>query len=296
MTNTRLVLIQALSPIHCGTGHATGAIDLPIARENPSGLPFIPGSSLKGVLRARSEADDANASLSREVFGPDTDHAAEHAGAVQFSDASLLCLPVRSIRGTFAWMTSPYLLRRFARDAREAGLALPDLPEVPAKLEEAHVPGDGDPRSALLHEDRVYCEDLDFAAKRSKTLATFGKALAEQLFDDATERTHFIERLCLVPDDVMAVLSRTAMQVIARNRIDPDKGTVQRGALWTEEALPVETLLAALIVATPVSRGDGSTEAGALLDHVARLVEGRALQVGGKATIGRGMCRVKVVS
>jgi CRISPR/Cas system CMR subunit Cmr4 (Cas7 group RAMP superfamily) len=36
--------------------------------------------------------------------------------ATQFADARLLLLPVRSLAGTFAWVTSPYVLRRFARD------------------------------------------------------------------------------------------------------------------------------------------------------------------------------------
>jgi CRISPR-associated protein Cmr4 len=68
--NTRLLCLHARSPIHCGTGQAIGGIDLPIAREKPTNVPLVPGSSLKGVLRAL--ASDAAAGVHRDVFGPPT--------------------------------------------------------------------------------------------------------------------------------------------------------------------------------------------------------------------------------
>src|SRR5687768_9047061 len=117
---TLLTLIHALTPLHAGTGQAVGAIDLPIARERPTGIPLLPGSSLKGALRARTQ----DPAWKTAIFGPDTPNASDHAGAVQFSDAHLLLLPVRSLWGTFAWVTSPYLLQRFSRDLREAGITL----------------------------------------------------------------------------------------------------------------------------------------------------------------------------
>src|SRR6185503_12686922 len=65
---TRLTLIHAMSPLHPGTGQSVGAIDLPIARERPTGIPLIPGSSIKGALRARSR----DTQWTRDVFGPET--------------------------------------------------------------------------------------------------------------------------------------------------------------------------------------------------------------------------------
>ncbi len=47
----RLLFTHALSPLHAGTGQGVGVIDLPIAREKATGLPFLPGSSVKGTLR-----------------------------------------------------------------------------------------------------------------------------------------------------------------------------------------------------------------------------------------------------
>src|SRR5438876_7071425 len=121
---TCLSFVHALSPLHAGTGQGAGIIDLPIAREKATGLPYLPGSSLKGTLRARCE-DIRQRYL---VFGPDMegrptdDH---HASSAQFSDQRLLLLPIRSLAGTFAWVTSPYVLRRFARDIADAQLMPP---------------------------------------------------------------------------------------------------------------------------------------------------------------------------
>src|SRR5213080_58743 len=104
----KMLFAHALSPLHAGTGQGVGVIDLPIAREKATGLPFLPGSSVKGGLRDLAPDDDKH----RRIFGPRTDNAEEHASSAHFSDQRLLALPVRSLAGTFAWVTSPYILRR----------------------------------------------------------------------------------------------------------------------------------------------------------------------------------------
>src|SRR5438552_9499010 len=101
--NARLLFIYAISPLHAGTGQGAGVIDLPIAREKATGLPFLPGSSLKGALRALC-VDDVKR---KKIFGPDTldsDPNSDYASSIQFSDQRLLLLPIRSLAGTFAWV------------------------------------------------------------------------------------------------------------------------------------------------------------------------------------------------
>lgn len=292
--NTRLLCLHARSPIHCGTGQAIGGIDLPIAREKPTQLPLVPGSSLKGVLRALGNDEDRT---HRAVFGPPTEEAHEHAGSVQFGDARLVFLPVRSVRGTFAWATSPYLVRRFLQDAAEAGLA---LPRPPANVDEGGALVAKGSR-LVASDNRVVFEDFDFASKVDPAFDAFVAAAAKAFFgaeaDAGDERAHFAARACVVHDDVMGVLLQTATEITARIRLAPDTKTVAKGALWTEESLPVESLLAGLVVATPVAGRDGQrVPAAALLGHVAALVAAQkgAIQVGGNATIGRGLCRVRL--
>src|SRR6266571_8926778 len=120
----QLTFVHALSPLHAGIGQGAGVIDLPMAREKATGLPFLPGSSLKGALRALC-VDQA---MRTKLFGPDTagsDPNSDYASAIQFSDQRLLLLPIRSLAGTFAWVTSPYVLRRLVRDLRDIQLSPP---------------------------------------------------------------------------------------------------------------------------------------------------------------------------
>jgi CRISPR-associated protein Cmr4 len=269
---TRLTLIHALTPLHAGTGQAAGAIDLPIARERPTGIPYLPGSSLKGALRARESGD-----MKHALFGPETPNASEHAGAVQFADAHLLLLPVRSLWGTFAWVTSPYLLQRFARDLREAGGQI-KLPEAPAL--EACLVANG---SKLLNDNRVILEDLDFKAH-----TTLAPDLLKFIADGLPELS---ARLCVVHDDVMSTLMETATEVRARIRLQEDTKTVAKGALWYEESLPTESILYGLVVASD-ARGHKASD---LLAHLTNTTKSGNVQLGGKATVGRGVCAVRIL-
>jgi CRISPR-associated protein Cmr4 len=295
--NTRLVIIHAQSPLHAGTGQSVGTIDLPIARERATGIPLLHGSSIKGALRARSGSDP----LTTVLFGPDTRNSSDHSGAVQFADAHLVLLPVRSVAGTFAWTTSPYLFRRLARDARHAGLDLGDLPKGPAAEGQCVVP----PASVLIATAeggvrRVVFEDLDFeVVGEPSDVAALGK-LANTLgscLENGDALAAFLEqRICLVHDDVMAFLLDTATDVVARIRLDEEKKTVAKGALWYEESLPTESVLAGLAVGWDVKGRNGQEPMGAtqLLKKVSEIASEGWIQLGGKATTGRGLCSVRV--
>src|SRR6185295_14193833 len=298
---TRLVLVHALTPLHAGTGQAVGAIDLPIARERPTGIPIVPGSSIKGALRAREE----DKAWQKAIYGPETQDSSEHGGAVQFSDVHTVLLPVRSLAGTFAWVTSPYLLSRFARDAKEARIALDAAPAM-ANLESCLLPP-GPVLAVTIEQTRkVILEALDLSPRAAAGDATLGKiaaTLGKELFPDsagatpkeiaenAVSRANLSARLCLVHDDAMSYLLESATEVSARIRLDPQKKTVARGALWTEEALPTETVLAGVAVAAQVTREGKDYDPDALFGQIAKTATG-LVQLGGKATVGRGNCRV----
>jgi len=279
---TRPYLLHALSPLHAGTGHAADVIDLPTARMKATGIPFVPGSSIKGVLRdARRSAADAGDGKLEAVFGPPTSNASDHAGALVVGDARLLALPVRSFRGTFAWTTSPLLLALARRDL-EAAPAAPRVQDRGARVA---------PGSVCLHQGRLYLEDLDLPAAEAPEIAPWAALLAPLV---SLEEDIFTKRLTVVDDETMAFLWETATQVDARVRIDARTRTVATGALWLEESLPPETLLVGLLA------GDRSRKPGVdlkpeqVLDHA--LPGEQILQLGGKATVGRGRCRIVPVT
>lgn len=293
---TRLLFLHALSPLHAGTGQGIGVIDLPISKEKATSLPFLPGSSVKGALR-----DLCTDPVTRKkVFGPDSKNgdASEHSSAVQFSDQRLLLLPVRSLVGTFAWVTSPYILRRFARDAGDVGIADFKLP----------VSGPGQTQQCLLvkpnaiaNSGKVYLEDLDCIADDTKTeAAQWAGAIAKKLFPtDATWEGFLRERFCIVSDDIMSFLVETATEVSARIHLKDDSKTVADGGLWYEEALPCETVTYGIVTATrigiPKKNGQPNEFDYVEPTFAIEVVEGlmrTPVQFGGKATAGRGVCHL----
>ena len=276
-------LIHALSPLHAGTGQAADVIDLPIARMRSTGIPILPGSSVKGVLRdyySNLEKDDEDHPKKvKAVFGPDTEHASDHAGALVVGDARLLALPVRSFKGTFAWVTSPLLLTLAKRDLGN-DLAVPAISGrralVPAGCINKH------------SDNKVYLEDLDLPTINDvgNKLQDWIVLLKNSLFPNDGV---FSNRFLMVDDETMTFLWETATQLDTRIRLDSKTRTVAKGALWTEESLPPETIMIGLMAADR-SRGGIKMTPEEVLNFV--LEDESALQFGGKGTVGRGRCRL----
>ena len=283
--NAKLLFVHALSPLHAGTGQGVGAIDLPIAREKATNLPYLPGSSLKGVLRDACQ----DKALRTKIFGPDTTNAADHAGSVHLTDQRLLLMPIRSLKGTFAWVTSPFVLQRFVRDVSMASASDASFPST--------VPEVSSPenclvatQTALKDADKVVLEDLQMNAADGAD--AWAKAFAPVLFpEDTAWQKLFQERFCIVHDEVFGFLVETATEVVARIALKDDEKTVAKGALWYEESLPAETVLSGLVVAAPVAKTQ--TKVPKIFDTVRSLIQ-KPLQIGGNATVGRGLCQLRM--
>lgn len=291
----KLYFVHALTPLHAGTGQGVGVIDLPIAREKATGIPYLPGSSVKGVLRDASQSTDKSTGKTQTlaVFGPETENASEYAGALQVADARLLTLPVRSLLGTFAWVTSPLLLRRFQRDGQFAAgaVALPTTVPTPAAVTECLVHSDACALTEKQGEPRmVYLEDLDLQAKADAGAKAWAEAIAASVLGKDTEWGKLFQaRFCVVHDDVLGFLLETATEVVARIKIKDETKTVERGGLWYEEALPAESILVGIFAAQEVQKSGAKPDAA--FTHLATLLK-QPLQFGGNATVGRGICRV----
>jgi CRISPR-associated protein Cmr4 len=291
-----LTLVHALSALHAGTGQGSGIIDMPIAREKATGLPYLPGSSLKGTLRTHCDPDKRV-----QIFGSeDTDSANNSAGTVQISDQRLLLLPVRSLAGTFAWVTSPYVLRRLARDLAALGIKqdLPGIPDVKPDLKEGWVVEDENicQLIAVPNGKKIYLEEFDLVAQPDALVTKWANWLGHLLFPEKKEHTEWQGelqgRLCIVHDDLLNFYLRTATEITARIHLKEDSKTVMDGGLWYEEALPTETVLSGLALATP-RPGKIST---AEIEKELREIIAMPLQLGGKSTVGRGLCRVRLNS
>lgn len=282
----RLFYLHALSPLHCGTGQPGGVVDLPIARARASQLPIVPSSSLRGVLRQR--VTDTDAEAAKTLFGPrsignDQD---AFAGALTIGDAHLLLLPVRCLAGVVSYVTSPFILKTYARDLALAG-------ESGIEFSEELAPGTAEvvDDSASLVDQTLVLEDLDLKASKNPALSALAKRVARAVHPtDPAAQGDLARRVALVPDEIMSFLAETATEIRARIAVDAETGTVRQGALWYEENLPAESVLWG-ISALSDPRGRGNASLSAKLD---RAVGGALLQVGGSAGVGRGLVRLRL--
>ena len=185
---------------------------------------------------------------------------------------------MRSFRGTFAWATSPLLLTLATRDLGETSPAIPSIDGRGARLANGNV---------CIHNGKLYLEDVDLTATEAAEATAWAQRLAPLASpgDDI-----FTKRFAIVDDETMAFLWETATQVDARVRLDERTRTVAKGALWLEESLPPETLLLGLLAADRSRRRNVNMTPDDVLCFA--LADEEVHQLGGKATTGRGRCRI----
>jgi CRISPR-associated protein Cmr4 len=275
---------------------------------------MIQASGLKGCLRDvvadhKKRCQDNNCPLYPHadwdrkveiVFGPDThtQRASDHAGALSVGDARILLFPVRSLMGVFAWVTSPNVLARFKREAEMTGLSMSWNLIGPTDDGTAFV-ADG---SILIANGKVVLEEFAFKAEKNNSVQTIAGWLKDNALPAGDEYAYWRDtlekRLVILPENAFRDFVQLSTEVIARVRIDDTKKTVERGALWTEEHLPSETLLyATLFASKPRVQNPPSDlqDATAVLNFVKNAVDGKRLQLGGDATVGRGIVKARVV-
>ena len=297
---TTLYYLHALTALHAGTGQGIGDIDQPIAREQSTGLPIIPSSGIKGVLRNELKPDGNDQTTWLTLFGPESTTAEKggsngFAAALNLQDAQLLCFPVRSIYGTFAWATCPFILKRFNRDLNGLDTHANDNIAIPKIAEEQVIITS----SSVLTErggPSVYLEDIDLIATQDDAADSIANDLAPRFFPSDTEwqdefKAHFI----VLSDQVFSFLADTATEIRARIRLEEGTRTVAKGALWYEENLPAETLLWGIAGVDRSRHPKHKATAEQLLNAfktqlLAEQGEAR-LQIGGNATVGRGHVR-----
>ena len=249
-----------------------------MARESTTGYPFVPGSGLKGAL------SDAYGKGGHETFLFGTSD--DGAGSLLVSDLRLLLLPVRSLAGVYRYVTCPHLLQRFLADLRRS--REPD----PSGLQ-GQFPALTDKQAAVRGaKGRIFLEEFAYepADGWEEILPKIASLIEGLLGDEACARAGVLEKLAVVDDDSFAWFAENALPVRMRNSLDEQK-RVKAGALWSEEYLPPDTVMYALIG----HRGKGketAEDADALLDALLQSQQ-NYLQLGGNETLGQGWFEVR---
>jgi CRISPR-associated protein Cmr4 len=302
MSNNRKILyIFTRTPLHVGAGASVGAIDQPIIRERHTGFPVIPASSLKG-----SFADQWNDGLVKEqndsgtenkvrvnkkgefaeaawLFGSDSDNPA-FAGSLLFSEARLLAFPIRSAKGSFAWITCPLMLQRAKRD----GVISDDIPAEP-KDNEAIFKADG----PLALNNQIVLEEYCFTHTGTYP-ASLANALADLVPDELFKS--IADRLVILSNGMMSHFATAACEVAQHVRISDEKGTAEATGLFNQQNVPADTLFYSVLTATKsrVPKGDLKDKSAddALQAFGDKVSEGPVFQFGGDASTGLGFCTV----
>lgn len=307
MTPNRAVLVTGLytlTPLHCGTGQASGAVDLPVAREAHTGLPIVPGTTIKGIVRdTLFEQAKPCGDVEKRLFGPrppgprqngaaetsgssagrgdDPEEQRLTAGDLVFLDGFLLAFPVRSLTGGFRLVTSPLLTHRLRRIAQAYGESLDTAFQCPALSGSEALLGPASTGPLSL-------EDLVFAAaqcRQDPQLATLADAFGRLVANDDSDedRKALARRLVVVDDAVLQDLTRRATSVAARIVLTDKKTS---GNLWYEETVPPDCLFAVVVGGRPGAIG------APVADLAKELTAGEQfLQIGGNASVGCGQCR-----
>lgn len=298
------------SSLHVGAGSSPGIVDLPIQREHHTGWPLVPGSSLKGTLRdlcrdglkaqhnhSRRTADEKDPAL-LAAFGPARgDDASGFAGSLSVGDARLAAFPLRSLRGTFAWVSCPTALERLAIDlALIDGNAQAKL-NVPLDLQ----PGQAKVGSACILKvnGKLVLEEFDYTIQSGcEEVDRAAKVLADLLLPQesafATLQNNLPKRLVILHDDDFTHAVRHQTEVVTRIAMDYEKRTAADGALFFQECLPPQCVMYSVLLADLPRSGDRNLAADF---EVIPFVAGHlppVIQIGGDQSIGRGLCLTRL--
>lgn len=299
------------TPLHAGSGNDLGSVDLPIQRERHTQFPKVEGSGLKGSIREIFEKlteVELNGVKVRDkellkdaiemAFGPEK--GGDFAGALGFTDARVLLFPVKSMKGVFAWITCPKVLNRLQADFThckiDLGFEMPKGNTIPKG-------------SALVIKDgKIALEEYTFSMSIDDNCTKLANWMVENVFPKTKELDYLREsvnkNLAVLTDEDFTDFVVHSTEVITRTKIDSNTGTVQNGGLFTEEYLPTDTVLYSLALATPVFKKDdsekgvfraaaGKTEEALVMEFFEKGLPS-VIQLGGNATIGKGLIRTNV--
>jgi len=302
--------IKVLTPLHAGSGQDLGIVDMPIQRERHTGFPKIEGSGLKGSIRevfeksheeinvGAKKVDNSNREkIISLAFGPNPNEGSgnEHAGAISFTDARLLLFPVKSAKGVFAWIICEKVLSRFVKDMEIAKQnqnfgKLQDIDDgscIVTKL------------SNVTINNSVILEEYSFSVKNNEGIDKIAKDIGQY-----TGISDLENKLVILSNNDFKDFVNLSTEVITRTRISPETGTVQKGALFTEEYLPSETVLYSLALTTPIFVKeknekeifiqDGKKEEELVMEFLKNGIP-EIMQIGGNATIGKGIVEIKMM-
>jgi len=299
----KIIFIYTETSLHCGSGSSLGVVDLPIQREKYTDYPICQASGIKGSVREWFEMT-CNENEQKKIlftFGPDFERGEgdAFAGAATFTDGRLLLFPVRSLNGLFAYTTSRFALNRFKRDAQMAGA---DIQWVVPSETTQKVLGANNSGVGISAQNKIVLEEYTYDFEENSDVTEIAKWIATNAIPKGQEYNDYWRKkvesdLVILPDGIFRDFVKQSTEVQARIRINNETKTVDKGALFYEEALPSDSLLYSVVMAhdpavDKAKRPEGLQDSKDIMKFLGKL-DGKRLQLGGDVTIGKGIVNLR---
>jgi CRISPR-associated protein Cmr4 len=199
-----------------------------------------------------------------EIFGSQNKR-----GNLSITDSKILFFPVKSLKGVFAYITCPLVLKRYAEDL---SLKLDLSAITPTEGREVYVSFES---VLVLEDNKVILEEFEFESKSINL-----DCLLRNLKLPVRLKNEILPRIAIVDDDTFSYFVQNFTEVVNRIKVNPETGTVENGNLWTEEYLPTESILYSLWF-----------ESGNI-DYSYLPSPGEILNIGGDQTVGKGFVQL----
>ena len=306
-TSGDLLFIRAITPLHVGVGRAGGVVDLPVQKDL-YGYPIIYASSLKGALRSLCRRILSENECSR-LFGSEPSEGETKPGNLMVLDTYPLLIPVRLIKGVYAYVTSPFLLRKFKEYLEVLKVLNEGNKDILNNLLESI--------TKILNKQINYSEALTY--KTNKYSINNKIVINEEYWLDIKqyeESKNVIEnivrllealklsnklgitiedpRIIIVSDELnvsINIIDRSLIR-LTRIRLRTDRKVVKQGGLWTEEYVPYNTVFHTLVLYAASKNGDSYKE---LFKNSLLSKSKGYIVLGGNETIGRGLSEIRML-
>lgn len=290
--DSKTILFKAITPIHAGVGTEIGLIDMPIQREKSSQIPKIEGSTIKGCMRYAYSIKN-NLKNEELLFGSND---GDKGGVIGFTDARLLLYPIISVKKMFAYITCPYILKRYIEDKCIFNNTTTDLEKI-KNLNKITV---NNGHYILLSQsesgEKSNKEDVVLDVYKFKP-SKKEEPLKNEIQCIISKLSNLCEKdkdIYMISDEDFKELILLNREIVTRNKIDRETGVVKKGHLFTEEYLPAESIMYTFQFQNNIFSKEKDK------NNIEQLLSAykvpTVLQIGGDATIGKGIVKTLVVS
>jgi len=308
-----VIFFKTVSPVHMGAGQGLEHIDLPIQREVHTKFPIFYASGIKGAFRQYAlekayeqlpsdlkekitltdlnkwveefPSDETDKEEFKERIAEKIGEVSEtliekietlasifgsqnRRGNLSISDAMILFFPVKSLKGVFAYVTCPLVLERY-KELRGLGNLSYPVPESGKIIASPNL---------VLDENKVILEEFKFEVENKNNEWLKELKLPGEL------KKQIEQRAAIVDNDIFSYFVENFTEVVTRIKINPETGTVQEGALWTEEYLPTETVMYSFLFEKQPIEEDLKK------DYLPKNNE--IINIGGDQTVGKGLVKL----